>query len=297
MAYSAASMVQVVARAPCLEPYPFFIHTDADRFISDRIRRTGCWEPFESRLLLGLLQPGDQMIDVGANIGWYTLAAAHRVGDGGHVYAFEPDERNHRLLVANINSCHRRCITVERAALGRTGGRASLVHSNENQGDHRVRSFVEDELRGHGAAGSVVVLSLDAYLRESATFDIARLRVLKIDVQGFEYEVLLGARALLSSLPRRAMIFLEFDPALLGESSPGACEGLIDLCSTLDREFYAIARPLWRIYRVGPDELRRCASREPQVGHDLILAHRDSIRDLSAAMPFLPRILSSAALG
>ncbi len=59
------------------------------------------YEPLETQLLLKRLKPGQTFVDIGANIGYYTLLAARQVGPAGRVYAFEPDEENFKLLQKN----------------------------------------------------------------------------------------------------------------------------------------------------------------------------------------------------
>jgi FkbM family methyltransferase len=284
-------MQQVVAKPPGIPPFPFFVHDSADRYISARIRTKGVWEPFESRLLLGLLNDGDQLIDVGANIGWYTVSAARRVGEHGQVFAFEPDANNFAVLSANVRAGAPSCITLENKALGRTAGAATMEHSQDNQGDHRLRAFNE----GHPdspAKGSVSVVSLDTYLAGSRDFKLEKLRVLKIDVQGFEAEVLRGARELLSRLSPYTVIFIEFEPALLKGNGPNECNTMIEIILSTRREVFAIARPLWRLVRVDLEDLQNTNKVGLRRSHDLVVAHPDSVSQLNRAMPGISRLMS-----
>jgi len=245
--------------------------------------------------MLSLLHNGDQLIDVGANIGWYTVSAARRVTATGNVFAFEPDATNFSLLSANIKEGGLSWVSAERVALGRATGSAVMRHSNDNLGDHRVRAFEAHEA-GVTVTGSVPVLALDKYLAQSAAFDLGRLRIIKIDVQGFESEVLKGARDLFSRLPTRTLCFIEFDPLLLHDCSPDACNCLISILSSLGREILALTRPIWRLTKFTIKELQEAANPGAERAFDLIIAHSDSLSDLRGALPIIPRLLSSAAL-
>ena len=78
-----------------------YVHGPEDKHVSRKIREQGLWEPFETSLIVSRLNTGDVFVDVGANIGYFTLIAASLVGDQGQVYAFEPDPENYRLLEKN----------------------------------------------------------------------------------------------------------------------------------------------------------------------------------------------------
>ncbi|MEP1593250.1 MAG: hypothetical protein ABJK20_01700, partial [Halieaceae bacterium] len=59
------------------------VHDSRDQVISHRLRETGIWEPYETQLVLTLLQEGGVFVDVGANLGYFTVLAAARVGEQG----------------------------------------------------------------------------------------------------------------------------------------------------------------------------------------------------------------------
>lgn len=284
-------MLRVQARPPGLEGFPFYVHDANDVFISEKIRRKGVWEAFETRLMLSLLRPGDHVLDIGANIGWYTVAAARRVGPQGRVFAFEPDRRNFTILGANVRENRIECARLLRAALGRSAGKARIQPASVNQGDIRVRAFSQE------AAGSdsreVPVVALDDFLAEEPEFSLTKLRVLKMDVQGFEWEVLAGARRLFESLPTRTVCFVEFDPALLNECSPDACKSFIAALGELERVVFAIGRPVWRLRRMSPDRLRAAAALTPPASFDLIVAHPSAVPELRRALPLVSRLISA----
>ena len=82
-------------------PLSLQVHGQRDKVISERLRREGVWEPYETHLVLNLLEPGGVFVDVGANLGYFSILAAACVGERGRVYAFEPDPDNFALLQAN----------------------------------------------------------------------------------------------------------------------------------------------------------------------------------------------------
>ena len=281
-------MQRVQAKPPGMEQFPFFVHARDDAFISRKIRTRGVWEQFESQLLLSLLRPQDQVLDIGANIGWYTVSAARRVGSTGHVFAFEPDPRNYSILAANIAQGDLSWVTAQRCALGRTSGTAAMQGSMDNQGDLRVRNFTAQA--GPLMDDEISVVALDDYLAGQEAFRLERLRILKMDVQGFEYEVFSGARRLLQSLPTATVCFIEFDPALLKENGADACEGLLECIESLGRSVFAIRRPVWHLKKMTVDDLRRAIA--PDACFDLVIAHDDALADLRGTLPLVPRLLS-----
>src|SRR6185312_15602233 len=75
---------------------------DLTDMVPQRVFYTGVWEPDISRLIASCLQPGDTFIDIGANIGYFSLMAAKLVGPAGQVYAIEPWPPTLKILRHNI---------------------------------------------------------------------------------------------------------------------------------------------------------------------------------------------------
>src|SRR5262249_15912979 len=110
----------------------------ADRWISAPLLRGQPYEPFETELLLGHLNPGDVVLDLGANLGYYTLLFARRVGPTGKVFAFEPDPDNFALLEENVARNGYDNMVLARKAASDKSGTAQLYRSADNQGDQRL---------------------------------------------------------------------------------------------------------------------------------------------------------------
>ena len=163
------------------------LHDRGDVVISRQIREQGIWEPFETELVRRSLAPGGVFLDVGANLGYFTVLGAAWVGDAGRVYAFEPEPRNFRLLQTNLDlNGYAGRVTVCEAALSDRSGTGYLKLHPDNLGDHQL---VEP------AAGAVEVALVEgaAWFRERE----ARLDLVKIDVQGAEHAVVRGLMPLL----------------------------------------------------------------------------------------------------
>ncbi|GGP22636.1 hypothetical protein GCM10010970_26380 [Silvimonas iriomotensis] len=188
----------------------FAIHIGVDQFISGDIARDGIWEPFETQVFSRLCKPKDIVLDLGANIGWYSVLAAGLVGDAGRVLAFEPDERNARLLEMNaaISDAHG-VIDIYRRAVGERESEALFYRSETNLGDHRL--FSDGSSR---QTSSVSVTTLDVF------FSLVHTRlpdIVKSDTQGSEAKIFMGAQKLFASGWRPVMI-LEFWPFGLTQS-------------------------------------------------------------------------------
>ncbi len=130
---------------------------------------------------------GDVVLDVGAHIGSYTLRYSRIVGDEGRVVAFEPEPENRRILRWNIRLNKAENVTVCPEALGNFHGEARLKLSAYAG----VHSFVRTsaEIRQTGEI-LVPIIKMDE-------LDMDRVNLIKIDVEGYELEVLRGGERMI----------------------------------------------------------------------------------------------------
>lgn len=186
------------------------------------ILRRKSYEPDLTAWLLegfGQGAPG-VFVDIGANIGWYSLQAAHS-RQVERVVAIEPDVGNHQLLQANIaaNAMQARIEAVACAAGSKSGLARLHQYKASNLGRHSL-------LVDHGLGGSwVPVLTVDGLL---ANLDLAEapISAIKIDVEGYEPWVLAGAS---EALQRTEALLIELSPGLseAGDAEMGTMLDLI----------------------------------------------------------------------
>jgi FkbM family methyltransferase len=159
------------------------------------------YEPQLLKYLNQYLCPGGVMFDVGANLGIYTLVAAYIVGHQGQVYSFEPDPQNNPWLQKNIGKNNLTNTHVFDVALASTYGETILY---QDVTTHRTSSLVAGAWNPDSASTQrimVKTIPLDHFVHQ-----IERLDFIKIDVEGFEYEVLKGAQNLLSTFKPKLLI-------------------------------------------------------------------------------------------
>jgi FkbM family methyltransferase len=223
-----------------------YVHGEQDQCISRRLRDEGIWEPFETSLLLRWLRPGDVFVDVGANIGYFSLLAASAIGPDGAVFAFEPDPENHRLLLANaaLNGLAGRITAVE-AALSDAAGDGQLYLSDDNLGDHQL--YASDEQR------SSVPIRL-CHGSEYLAGRLARIDVLKVDTQGSEFQVMAGLMPLLRQLPHCPRIMIELTPHALRQAGASG-RALLELLDTLGQRMWIIDHIEGRVAQSSAQEL------------------------------------------
>lgn len=185
------------------------------------ILRREAYEPDLTRWLLDQFQQGvpGVFVDIGANIGWYSLQAA-RSTHVQRVVAVEPDAGNHRLLQANIarNGMEARIESVACAAGSQSGLARLHQYKASNLGRHSL-------LSDHGHGGSLVpVLTVDELLNRMDLSD-APVAAIKIDVEGYEPWVLAGASV---TLQRTQALLIELSPEL-SKAGGGDFADMLDL--------------------------------------------------------------------
>lgn len=182
----------------------FRFHCRLDDWLSQYVYLTGTYERMTSVVMSQLMRRGDIAMDVGANIGYFSLLLAHRAGSEGHVYAFEPIPDVRTELDQNINANKLSNITVIQAAVTDHDGELTIY---EGPSDHRGISSLRPL---HNASKILTVrgIRLDDHFP-----DLPSLRLIKIDVEGAEQLALAGMAGIIAR--HQPYIVLEFTDSYL----------------------------------------------------------------------------------
>src|SRR5262249_46032464 len=141
-----------------------------------------------------------RIVDVGANLGLYTLLLARLTGPAGQVHAFEPEPTLFRALARNCRRNAAANVTAVNYALGAGSGRIPFYRSLFNSRDNRLGG-----LGWKGRGVEVEMARLDDVLPDP------RVDFVKMDVQGYEMQVLRGMEGIFEASPGLA-IYFEFWP-------------------------------------------------------------------------------------
>jgi FkbM family methyltransferase len=171
-------------------------YLSADTVIGRSVALYGEWAFHEIELLLSLLRPGDTALDIGANIGTHTIPFAGRVGNSGFVYAFEPQRVVYQMLCAN-------------AALN---GLANVYAFQAGVSDHDGIVRIDNaQLMKGGNVGNFSINETntgeEVHLLQLDSLNLPCVRLIKVDVEGMELNVLRGAQQLISR--DRPYLFVE----------------------------------------------------------------------------------------
>lgn len=174
---------------------------------------TGYYEPNEFMLLSKILKPSMTFVDVGANLGLYTLYAARKVGPEGVVLALEPSSREFRKLCANVELNKLPNVRSLQVGASDSASEAELLVALEERAGHNTL----------GAFGYDTALCRKEVVRLERLDDIVRreglqrVDVLKMDIEGAEWLALQGAAETLQRF--RPALFLEFSDRMLKHQS------------------------------------------------------------------------------
>ncbi len=144
------------------------------------------WFEDEIKFLRFLLQPGQKVIDIGANYGVYTLSMAQTVGETGKIWAFEPASSTAKLLAASIGANGFNQVIIDQSALSHTSGLAELSLHDHSE----LNSLIHDNT-GNGTTETVKISTLDECLQK---YDWQEIDFIKIDAEGEEINILQGGQ-------------------------------------------------------------------------------------------------------
>lgn len=183
-----------------------------------------------------LVEAGDVVFDIGANVGSYSRLFARAVGPAGRVHAFEPDPLACTLLRRSCRGLGN--VEIHEVAAGENDGTAVLYCSRVNRADNRLHdSHLPSE--GGEERVEVAVVPLDQYCTARG---MERLDVVKIDVQGFETAVLRGSRGSLRRLRPRHLL-IELSPRHLRGAGSSAAE-LFALLDAMGYDAWTFGSPV-----------------------------------------------------
>lgn len=190
------------------------------------------FEENEIAFLKKYLKPGDTFFDVGANIGLFSLNATDLIKPNGKIFAFEPTPETFKRLESNISLNH--IENIKPINIGISDHEGKLNFNISNSGYDAWNSFAKIDKLENGSSIEVNVKSLDQFIRENAV-DLPSL--IKIDVEGWEKFVILGAQHLLnqSNAPVLMIEFTETNAFAAGYY----CGELFDLIKSYGYELYS----------------------------------------------------------
>lgn len=180
--------------------YKMYVDT-RDIGLSSHLMLDGYWEMWLSEELVGCIQPGMTVVDAGANLGYFTLIMADRVGPKGLVHAFEPNPPiAHRMIKSLEVNGFRSRVTVHPEPLGDKNDREVILVAPS---DEPKNAYVTHE----GVGLVLKTRRLDSFP------EILDADVIKIDAEGAELDIWHGMSGLLERRSRPQTIFLEYAAA------------------------------------------------------------------------------------
>jgi FkbM family methyltransferase len=175
------------------------------------------WESATTKLFKKLVKEGDTIIDLGANIGYFTLLAARLVGEKGRVYSFEPEPKNFKYLKKNIELNGYKNVFPQNKAVSDKNGKIKLYICHYDSGHHTINQHkgidsCKPDFKDKEEFVEIETVRLDDFLEGREQ----KVDVMKIDIEGAEMLALSGMDKTIKQ-NKTLKIFVEFFPLLLKE--------------------------------------------------------------------------------
>jgi FkbM family methyltransferase len=191
------------------EIYHLDFHIEIHDTMGRKIYKRGSLHPEHTSFLLTLSFADDDVIlDIGANIGWYSIVLKHNIRPKVTFYAFEPEPLNFELLTKNIAHNHITNIEAVNKAVAEKSGQSTLfLYHPKNSGRHSLLDINPQTNKSI----QVETVNIEDFLKGQG-IDFKKIKLIKIDIEGYEVFALKNASALLQQLP---YMFIEYSPILI----------------------------------------------------------------------------------
>jgi FkbM family methyltransferase len=195
---------------------------------------TGRYEPNEFCLLTRILKPGMTFIDIGANMGLYTLFAARRVGESSCVIAIEPSTREMEILRNNVEQNTLGNVRLYHVALSDRASEVELLVAGlQNSGHNTLGAFGYNTTLDHRE--NVRSMRLDDLVQSEK---LRRVDVIKMDIEGAELVALRGASETMQRF--HPVVLLELSDRVLQHQHSNSA-GVLDLLTREGYRFFGFA--------------------------------------------------------
>ncbi|MCK5137786.1 MAG: FkbM family methyltransferase [Bacteroidales bacterium] len=197
--------------ATCRYNGTFKMKVDLDDWIQQNVFFIGVYDPIHIRFLKKYLKEGDIFIDIGANVGCFTLVGSAAVGENGHVFAFEPikivaDRLDHNILINRLEN-----VTVVRKAVFNEDTNLEFYFAKqENLGMSSIHRHDTES----GMTQEIPAITLDHYLMDK---EVTGIKLIKIDIEGAEIYALEGMKNTISIY--KPAFIVEVSAQVLGSES------------------------------------------------------------------------------
>lgn len=206
-----------------------------DKGISTELQIYQSHEPLTTHLMIKELKQDMVCIDLGSNIGYYAVIESNIVGKSGNVFAIEPSPVNFPVLKSNLENQKMDNFLAYNIAIGdKNEDMEFIVSSKSNWSKIRIDN---EKINPGDRVIKIPVKTLDNFVKEN---DIEKIDLLRMDVEGFEYNIILGADEVLKKF--KPKIFVEIHKMYLGK------EKTHEIFNNLKNKGYEIKYYIPRIY-------------------------------------------------
>ncbi|SDL84616.1 FkbM family methyltransferase [Chryseobacterium taihuense] len=177
----------------------FKMNLNLDDWIQQQIYFLGDYEKNEIDYLYHVLKEGDCFIDIGGNIGLFSLNASKLIGMTGRVYAFEAFKPNYEIFSTHLKANHIQNVTLEHLAVSSETGFLEIFYNDTYDNAGMASSYLPD----YTTKEIVQSIDLDSYVRSK---NLSKIDLIKIDIEGGEYSALLGMSEVLNNFKPKIII-------------------------------------------------------------------------------------------
>jgi len=191
-----------------------------DEGISTELQIYESHEPLTTHLMINELKQNMVCIDLGSNIGYYAVIESNIIGKSGKIFAIEPSPINFLALKLNLENQKKNNFSAYNIAIGNKNEEMEFIISTKSNWS-KVR-MNNEKINSTDKIIKIPVKTLDTFVNEN---NITKIDILRMDVEGFEYNIILGANETLEKF--KPKIFVEIHKMYLGKEK--TCEIFKDL--------------------------------------------------------------------